>query len=124
MYNNNSLNLYVIQIAQLGNLQDKSSALCGATSEPSKSKALSGLGKEYKETKLEDDFEAYSLMTIETPGDHNNDLDQCIRRLDELVSDGESAIRNHSKVSTHRPPHTQSSHSLPQHFLSHPFPLA
>lgn len=108
MYNN-SLNLYMIQIAQL---QDKSSKLCGATSEPNKSKALRGLGKEDEETKLEDYFEAYSLMTIETPGDHNNELDQCIKRLDELVSDGESAIRNHSKVSTHRPPHTHSSTPL------------
>ena len=120
MYNN-SLNLYMIQIAQL---QDKSSKLRGATAEPNKSKALSGLGKEDEETKLEDYFEAYSLMTIETPGDHNNELDQCIKRLDALVSDGESAIRNHSKVSTHRPPHTHSSHSLPQPFLSHLLPLA
>ena len=75
----------MIQIAQL---QDKSSKLRGATAEPNKSKALSGLGKEDEETKLEDYFEAYSLMTIETPGDHNNELDQCIKRLDELVSNG------------------------------------
>jgi hypothetical protein len=99
---------------QIAKLQDKSSKLCGATLEPNKLKALSGLGKEYEETKLEDYFEAYSLMKIETPGDHNKELDQCIKRPDELFSDGESAIRNHSKVSTH--PHIHSSHSLPNPF--------